>query len=116
MSRSLPTAFRALENRQGVVRRPGSAGDAERGGDEEELPAAGPSTGGEDLLEPQVVEQPDAHRVQRENVDRELDALGLARSGVAVSVGAEHGDVSLGEEGHGPRVKAGLVVRRVPGA
>src|SRR5262245_66322475 len=86
-------AFRALENRERVDRGAGSSRDPERRGDEQERPASLLLTGREQLLEAQVVEQPDSHRIEREDVNRELDAFGVAGSRVAVPVRAEDGEI-----------------------
>ena len=71
---------------------------------------------GAQILELQVVEQVDPHRCNREDVDREADALGGARSGVAVSVGPDRRNAPIGEEGHRRRVQARLGLGGVPGA
>lgn len=71
--------------------------DPQRRGGEEELPSGPPPAAREEVLEPQVVEEVDAHRVEGEHVDGEGDLLGRARGGVAVAVGPERGDLPLGE-------------------
>jgi len=68
------------------------------------------------LLEPQVVEQVHAHRVDGEYVDREVDSFGRAGRGVAVAVAAQDGDVPLGDELHRRGIQARPSIGHVPDA
>ena len=53
---------------------------------EHELPAPFALAGSCQILELEVIQQVEAHCVQRERVNREVDPLGRARSGVVVAV------------------------------
>jgi hypothetical protein len=70
--------------------------------------------GGQQVLELQVVEQVDSHRVERQNVDREVDALGAAGCGVAVAVAAKHCNAALRDERHRSGMQARFRIRRRP--
>src|SRR5688500_18922172 len=90
-----------LEDREGIERRSGSAGDAQRGGHEKELPASHAGAAAGQLLEIQVVKQVDTHRVDRKYVDGESDPFGAARRGVAVCVRAQRRNLPIRQEGRG---------------
>src|SRR6516225_53835 len=57
-----------------------------------------------------------SHRVDREYVYREVDALGRARCGVVVAVAAERSDPPFREEFQGRGMQPGPRRRRVPGS
>ena len=67
-----------------------------------------------EVLELQVVEQVDAHRVERQDVDREATPSVVLGAVSLLPSEPERGDAPLGEERHGGRVQPRLGVARVP--
>ena len=66
------------------------------------------------LFEVHVVDEEHTEGDQRQDVDGGWETLDRAGSGVAVSVGAEHRDLPLGQPRHGGHMEARAGVRRVP--
>src|SRR4051812_32945918 len=104
----------ASEDRRRVEWGSGPADDPQRRGGEQELPTAFALADGGEILELEIVEEMDAHCLERQHVDRKRDPFCAARSRVAVGVRAQRGDAALGKELGGGRVQSRLRVRRVP--
>lgn len=106
----------ALQDGDRVDGRARPADDPQRCRHEQELPASASLTRPAEVLQLQVVQEMDAHRVDGKDVDRERDSLGRARRGVAVPVGPECRDATLGQQWHGRRMQPGLGTGGLPGA
>src|SRR3954469_5905733 len=99
-----------------VERRPRPADDPQRCRGEEELPAPVARARLGQLVKLEIVQQGNTHGGERKYMHRKADGLGGAGCGVAIAVGAEHGNGSLEEEGRGAGMQPGLCIRRVPRA
>jgi hypothetical protein len=77
-------------------------------------PTVADLAGQAEVLQLQVVQEMDAHRVDRKDMNREGDALGRARRGVAVPVGPKRRDATFGHEWHGRRIQTRLGASGLP--
>src|SRR4029453_6079360 len=104
----------ASEHLDGIDRGPGPTANPQGGGDEQEFPATVRLAFPGEILELEVIEQVDAHGVDRQNVHGKANSFSRARARVAVAVRPESGAQSVREERSRRRVQTGFHAAGVP--
>ena len=112
----VPVAVAGSEDRDRVDRGSGGPGQPQRRDHAAERPAAGFLAERDGVVKLQVIHQLQAHRVDREHVHGEVDAVGGAGRRVAIAVAAQHRDPPLGHEFQCRRMQPRARVSGVPRA
>src|SRR4029453_9340616 len=95
----------ASEHCDRVDRGPGPTANPQGGGDEQEFPATVLLAFPGEILELEVIEQVDAHGVDRQNVHGKADSFSRAGRRVAVAVRPERGHLAIGQKRSRRRVQ-----------